>query len=44
MMVDVAFKNIAITEFIGDMYIILILSLAFLLVAWLVFVKKTTLA
>lgn len=44
MMVDVAFKNIAITEFIGDMYTILILSLAFLIVAWLVFVKKTTLA
>jgi len=44
MMVDVAFKNIAITEFIGDMYLILILSLAFLLIAWLVFVKKTTLA
>ncbi|MGY5880288.1 MAG: ABC transporter permease [Candidatus Thorarchaeota archaeon] len=44
MMVDIAFKNIAATEFIGDMYLMLIMSLAFILIAWLVFVKKTTLA
>jgi hypothetical protein len=44
MMVDIAFKNIAITEFLGDMYLILILSLAFILISWLIFVKKTTLA
>jgi hypothetical protein len=44
MMVDIAFKNIAITEFMGDMYLILILSLAFILLAWIIFVKKTTLA
>ncbi|MGY5872078.1 MAG: ABC transporter permease [Candidatus Thorarchaeota archaeon] len=44
MMVDIAFKNIAITEFIGEMYLILIMSLAFIIIAWLIFVKKTTLA
>ncbi|TFG99391.1 ABC transporter permease [Candidatus Thorarchaeota archaeon] len=44
MMVDIAFKNIAITEFISDMYLILILSLAFILISWIIFVKKTTLA
>ncbi len=44
MMVDVAFKNVAISEFFGDMYLILGLSLAFMFIAWLIFVKKTTLA
>jgi hypothetical protein len=44
MMVDVAFKNVAISEFFGDMYLILGLSLVFMFVAWLIFVKKTTLA
>ncbi|MHA1613226.1 MAG: ABC transporter permease [Candidatus Thorarchaeota archaeon] len=44
MMVDIAFKNIAITEFIGDIYLILIMTLAFILISWAIFVKKTTLA
>ncbi|TFH08968.1 MAG: ABC transporter permease [Candidatus Thorarchaeota archaeon] len=44
MMVDIAFKNIAITEFIGDMYVMLLMSLAFIIISWLIFVKKTTLA
>jgi len=44
MMVDIAFKNVAAIEFIGDMYLLLIMSLAFILISWLIFVKKTTLA
>ncbi|MHA1864151.1 MAG: ABC transporter permease [Candidatus Thorarchaeota archaeon] len=44
MMVDVAFKNIAITEFIDDMYLILIMTLAFIIISWLIFVKRKTLA
>ena len=44
MMVDIAFKNIAATEFIGSMYLMLIMSLAFIIISWLIFVKKTTLA
>ncbi len=44
MMVDIAFKNIAITEFIGDIYLILVMTLAFILISWAIFVKKTTLA
>lgn len=44
MMVDLAFKNISITEFIGDMYMILIMTLAFILISWVIFAKKRTLA
>ncbi len=44
MFVDMAFKNIAITEFIGDIYLILLMTLAFILISWAIFVKKTTLA
>ncbi|MCK4568030.1 MAG: ABC transporter permease [Candidatus Thorarchaeota archaeon] len=44
MMVDIAFKNVAITEFISDMYLILIMTLAFILISWVIFVKKRTLA
>ena len=44
MMVDIAFKNIAMTEFITDMYVMLLMSLAFIIISWLIFVKKRTLA
>ncbi len=44
MIVDIAFKNVAFSEFYGDMYLILVLSLVFILLSWLIFVKKTTLA
>ena len=44
MIVDIAFKNVAFSEFYSDIYLILVLSLTFILIAWLIFVKKRTLA
>ncbi len=44
MMVDVGFKNIALTEFMGSIYIILELTLALILIAWFIFTRKSTLA
>ncbi len=44
MMVDVGFKNIALTEFIGSIYIILEMTLALILIAWFIFTRKSTLA
>ncbi len=44
MMSDTAFKGVALAEFTGDILIILELSLALLLIAWFIFVRRTTLA
>ncbi len=44
MMTDTAFKGVGILEFIDEIYIIIIMSLIFLLIAWLIFVRKKTLA
>jgi hypothetical protein len=44
MMTDTAFKGVDILEFVDDIYIIIIMSLIFLLIAWLIFVRKKTLA
>ncbi|TET11350.1 MAG: ABC transporter permease [Candidatus Thorarchaeota archaeon] len=44
MMTDTAFKGVGILEFIDEIYIIVIMSLIFLLIAWLIFVRKKTLA
>jgi ABC-type multidrug transport system permease subunit len=44
MMTDTAFKGVDILEFIDEINIIIIMSLIFLLIAWLIFVRKETLA
>ena len=44
MMSDTAFKGVALAEFTGDILIILELSLALILIAWIIFVRRTTLA
>jgi len=44
MIVDTAFKGILITEFLNEIFIILAMTVAFVLLAWGIFVKKTTLA
>ncbi len=44
MMTDTAFKGVDVIEFIDEINIILIMSLIFLLIAWLIFVRKKTLA
>ncbi len=44
MMTDTAFKGVEIIEFIEEINIIIIMSLIFLLIAWLIFVRKKTLA
>ncbi|MFW9927573.1 MAG: ABC transporter permease [Candidatus Thorarchaeota archaeon] len=44
MMTDTAFKGVNIVEFIDEINIILIMSLVFLIVAWLIFARKKTLA
>lgn len=44
MMVDVGFKNIDLFEFLPEMYIILEMTLAFMVLAWLIFVRRKTLA
>jgi hypothetical protein len=44
MMTDTAFKGVDILEFVDEINIIIIMSLIFLFIAWLIFVRKTTLA
>ena len=44
MMSDTAFKGVALAEFTGDIIIILEFSLILLLIAWFIFVRRTTLA
>ncbi|MFW9834534.1 MAG: ABC transporter permease [Candidatus Thorarchaeota archaeon] len=44
MMSDTAFKGVALAEFSGDILIILELSLALILIAWIIFARRTTLA
>ena len=44
MMSDTAFKGVALAEFAGDIMVILELSLALILIAWLIFARRTTLA
>jgi len=44
MMSDTAFKGVALTEYMGDILIILELSLALMLIAWFIFARRTTLA
>jgi hypothetical protein len=44
MMSDTAFKGVALAEFVGDILIILELSLVLILIAWIIFVRRTTLA
>ena len=44
MMVDVGFKNIALSEFTGSINIILELTIALILIAWFIFTRKSTLA
>ena len=44
MMVDVGFKNIALTEFMPQIYIILEMTLALILIAWFIFKRRQTLA
>ena len=44
MMSDTAFKGVALAEFMGDIIIILEFSLILLLIAWFIFVRRTTLA
>jgi hypothetical protein len=44
MMVDVGFKNIALAEFLPQIYTILELTLALILIAWFIFNRRQTLA
>jgi hypothetical protein len=44
MMADTAFKGVALSEFSGDILVILELSLALILIAWLIFARRKTLA
>lgn len=44
MMVDVGFKNIALTEFLSSINILLEMTLALILIAWFIFTRKSTLA
>lgn len=44
MMTDTAFKGVDILEFTNEISVILIMSLAFLFIAWLIFIRKKTLA
>ncbi|MFX1561420.1 MAG: ABC transporter permease [Promethearchaeota archaeon] len=44
MMSDTAFKGVALFEYTGDILIILELSLALILIAWLIFVRRATIA
>jgi hypothetical protein len=44
MMVDTAFKGISITEFTNEILLILEMSLAFILIAWIIFSRRKTLA
>ncbi|RDE14124.1 MAG: hypothetical protein C4K48_07340 [Candidatus Thorarchaeota archaeon] len=44
MMVDVGFKNISLSEFLPQIYIILEMTLALILIAWLIFKKRQSLA
>jgi hypothetical protein len=44
MIIDTAFKGIAITEFIAEVIIILVMTVVFILMAYGIYTKKTTLA
>ncbi|MFW9807191.1 MAG: ABC transporter permease [Candidatus Thorarchaeota archaeon] len=44
MMSDTAFKGVALAEYTGDILIILEFSLVLLLIAWIIFARRTTLA
>lgn len=44
MMMDTVFKGIALSEFMQEIYLILELSLVLIIVAWLVFIRRKTLA
>ena len=44
MMADTAFKGVALSEFSSDILVILELSLALILIAWLIFAHRKTLA
>jgi len=44
MMVDVGFKNISLTEFMPQIYIILEMTFALIFIAWLIFKRRQTLA
>ncbi len=44
MIVDTAFKGILITEFLNEILIIALMTIAFVLLAWGIYVKRTTLA
>jgi hypothetical protein len=44
MMADTAFKGVALAEFTNDIIIILELSFALILIAWIIFARRTTLA
>ncbi len=44
MMSDTAFKGVALAEFTGHILIILELSLALIIIAWIIFARRTTLA
>ncbi len=44
MIVDTAFKGISIFEFMNEIFLILIISFIFLMTAWLIFMKRRTLA
>ena len=44
MIIDTAFKGISIFEFGQQIFLILAVSLAFMLLAWGIFTKRTTLA
>ncbi len=44
MIVDTAFKGIVLTDFMSEIFIILAMTLIFILMAWGIYVKKTSLA
>jgi hypothetical protein len=44
MMTDTAFKGVDILEFVDDINVIVVMSLIFMLIAWLIFARKKTLA
>lgn len=44
MIIDTAFKGISIIEFVNEILLILIVSITFMLFAWGIFAKRTTLA
>ena len=44
MIIDTAFKGIVITEFLNEIIIILVMTAIFILMAYAIYTKKTTLA